>query len=383
MTSQAGPPAADWRVWLALFGLWLAPAVTVSVSPLMNSAAMDARGLNEAAIGLARTLETLAGASLTIYLATILGRLSPRRLGGLGIALIFIGNAGAMFGEGFGDLIAARIAAGIGSACMMAAGSALVARVKSPQRVIGALAAPITLVGVTATIAAGALARDQGQAGAFGVVAFCALFALPFWAFASPRANAPDAPRGPGLLAFLSTLRAPYVIASLFCFVGGTATWAFFARMGLRLGLDEAEIGQLIAAVSVGSGILAVIGAAIPDRWAPTIALIAAGVYMLANIGVALSTTLPVYVGSFVFVSMSYVIIQNVFTVVGVRSDRTGGLNAAGNGWSSLANAAAPASAGALIAATGSFAPLSLIVLIVGVLTLVFMGMAIRRLAPL
>lgn len=381
LDQQSAGATRDWRIWVACFGLWIAPAATVSVSPIMNSVAMDARSLNEAAIGMVRTLEILLNAGLTIWLSLRLGTLHPRPLGLLGLALLIAGNAGSTFGTDQASLILARLAAGAGAACVMSAGSALVAQIKSPQRLIGALAIPITAMGVISTLVAGSLAATQGQLGAFGVIALAALFGAPFVAFA-PRRRA-QTPQTAQVRPLFSSIGHPYVLASAACYFGGTAAWTFFARIARLHDMNEAQVSMLIAGVSVGAGVVVAIGAAVRDRWIAFGALAALTLYTVSYVVVPISPSLPYGATAFMIAfaggSIAYGFIQNFFTVVGVRLDRTGGLNAAGNGWASLANAGAPWTAGVLITTTGSYAPIAIMALIAGAATFALMVVAMRN----
>lgn len=379
LSVQAGAGASDWRIWAACFGLWIAPAATVSVSPIMNSVAMDARLLSEAQIGMVRTLEILLNAGLTIWLSLRLGQLHPRPLGFFGLALLAAGNFACTLGTDIGSLIAARLAAGAGAACVMSAGSALVARIKSPQRLIGGLAVPITAIGVASTVIAGHLVATQGQLGAFGTIGAAALFALPFAAFTPARLAQTQAPRIDSLF---TSLKHPYVLASAACYFGSTAVWTFFARIGLSLDFNAANVSTIIAGVSVAAGVLGALGALARDSWVRVIVLATIVIFGVCYVIVPLSPYAPqgaaIFIAAFAVASVCYALLQNFFTVVAVRLDRTGALNAAGNGWASLANALAPWTAGALITASGSFAPLAGMVAFAGVATFVCLWIAMR-----
>jgi len=379
LAAQSTASTNSWRIWLACFGLWLAPAATVSVSPIMNSVAMDARSLTEAQIGMVRTLEILLNAGLTIWLSLRLGKLHPRPLGLIGLALLAAGNFASAFGTELGALIAARLAAGAGAACVLSAGSALVARIKSPQRLIGGLAIPVTAIGVISAIIAGQLVQTQGQIGAFGPIAAASLFAIPFALFAPARLAAAASPRVDTLL---GSVTHPYVLASAACYFGSTAVWTFFARIALALEYDAAQVGFIIAGVSIGAGLMGALGALARDRWVRPAVLVAIVLFGACYIIVPLAPSIPdsraLFLAAFALACVCYALMQNFFTVVAVRLDRTGALNAAGNGWASLANALAPWTAGALITASGSFAPLAVMTGGAAVATFILLWIAMR-----
>jgi len=373
-------PAKPWRLWLALFGMVLPGGVLVSVSPLLNSAAMSARDLGPEQIGLIRTAEILLNASLTLWLSTRLAHVSPRPLALIGAGLLVIGNLAGIPGAGFADLLAARLVAGAGIGCMAGAAAATYAQIASPQRVAGALLPFWTLASIAAALISGQAAKHFAQLGVFGVLAAVAALAIVFVSFTPPgRGHAAHAPAGAGLK------RTPaqwlYIAAAAVLFFGSTGVWHFFARIGLSHGLASDQIGLIIAGGSLASGVVGAMAYFAKDALVRTVAVASFGVFALATISVPLAPTAAVFIAVYAVQSICYVVLTIFTPAVGVRLDRTGATNAAASGAQTFFNAFAPATAGFLIAGMGgSFAALALICAGCGAISVACIVMATLKL---
>ncbi len=376
MTEPGAVPR--WRLFAALFGLVLAPAVTVTVSPLLNSVAMDVRGLEPVEIGAIRTAEILLNATLALWLSTRLTLIAPRTLGLLGAALFLIGNAAGIPGTGLWDLAAARLVAGAGTACLAAAGASLYAQFASPQRASGMLVIPWTAASVAAALIAGAGAQAHSQTAVFGVLAVAAAIAAGFIAL-MPGGPAPAHASGPHL-PIAKSLRSPYVLGAGCLFFGSTAVWHFFARIGLSHGLEASEISQIIAAASVLAGLLGAGAMLVRDRWVRVGLLVSVAAYGVVSTTVAWSPTALIYLAAYGLQAVTYVFLTILAPTMGVRIDRTGATNTAANGVTTLLNATAPAIAGALVQG-GSFLPLGVMCLMSAGSAFVLLAIATRRVA--
>ncbi|MDX2235215.1 MAG: hypothetical protein NW200_12025 [Hyphomonadaceae bacterium] len=374
--APVGPPR--WRLFAALFGLVLAPAVTVTVSPLLNSVAMDVRGLEPVEIGSIRTAEILLNATLTLWLSTQLTKIAPRTLGLIGAALFCAGNAAGIPGAGLWDLAAARLAAGAGAACLGAAGASVYAQFASPQRASGVLVIPWTMASVTAALIAGESAKAQSQTGVFGVLAAAAVIAAAFIAL-MPGGRAPAHVSGPHL-PIAQSLRSPYVLGYGCLFFGSTAVWHFFARIGLSHGLAADQISQIIAAASVLAGLMGAGAMLVRDRWVRVGMLVSLAAFGAMATTVAWSPSALIYLAAYGLQSVMYVFLTILVPTMGVRIDRTGATNTAAGGVATMINAVAPAIAGALVQG-GSFAALGVMCAASAGLSFVLLAYATRHAA--
>jgi len=377
MADQTATPPA-WRLWLAILGLGIPIYATITLSPLMNGAAIDTLGVNELEIGLIRTCEVAINAGLTIWLALRLGRMKPQLLGLAGACLMLTGNLALAFGDSVASLVVGRLAAGAGAAFMATAGSATIARMASPHRISASLAIPITICSVTAVVIGGRAVEAQGLTGVGIVLSVLSVIGLLLALLAPRNAYAPqmDPPR---LTQMVGLLRNPYVLGSALTFIGSTAVWSFFERKGVSLGLTQSQIGDLIGLSSITGGVLGAFAMLARDAHVRVAAVIALVVFGFGHATQAIAPTVAFYAAGAFITAATFSYIQTFTGAIGVRLDRTGGLNAAGNGWASFFNAFAPTIGGALVM-TGSFAGLAVLCLACMVATSVLMWKAAHNL---
>lgn len=376
MADQAAQPPL-WRLWIAILGLAIPIYATITLSPLMNGAAIDALHINPAEIGLIRSAEVASNAMLTIWLALRLGRLKPQSLGLIGAALMLAGNLSVAFSDTVALFTVGRLAAGAGAALMASAGSATIARMESPHRISASLAIPITICSVAAAIIGGRASEAMGLMGVGGVLSVLCVIGLGL-AFLAPRHPWAVSTPTPKLAQMVGLLRNPYVLGSALSFIGSTAVWSFFERKGISLGLTKTNVGDLIALSSVAGGLLGALAIFARDAHV-RVAVAALLLFAVGHSAQALAPSVFVFAaGQFIAATMfSYV--QTFTGAIGVRLDRTGGLNAAGNGWASFFNAFAPAIGGFLVMA-GSFGALAVLCVACMMATMTLMWIAARNL---
>jgi hypothetical protein len=112
---RAGPSRTDVMRWIALLGLSIPLYATITLSPLLNGAAMDRLGLDSLGIGGIRTFEILTNAVLTIGLAPRLAKFEAKRLGLVGAGAMALAGLASALAAAPAALLAARILAGAGA----------------------------------------------------------------------------------------------------------------------------------------------------------------------------------------------------------------------------------------------------------------------------
>ncbi len=375
-STAAMPPGnarADVLRWIALLGLSVPLYATITLSPLLNGAAMDRLGLDSLQIGGIRTMEVLTNALLTIGLAPRLARFEAKRLGLLGAGAMTLGAAASAFAATPPHLLAARLLAGAGAGLCQCALAILIAETRSPQKVGGSLMAPITAFAVAVALIGGRLTQQFGQQGAFLCLAATCAIGMTL-AYAGPRSAASTRRMqdSAGPATSLGALRSPYVLAAALVFLGSTATWAFFERKGRSLGMAPSDISNLIAAALVAAGIFASFSMLVRDQWTKAFAIAALAIFAAGAAATAVAQGTAVFAGAYIVQTIAYAWTQNLLTALGVRLDPSGGLAAAGRGWQTLANAGAPALGGALVM-WGGFPPLAALSAAAGVWSVFFL----------
>ena len=225
---------------------------------------MERYGLDEAAVGLMMSKEVMAYALTALLLAGPVTRFPRARIALLGGAIVFLSNIIAGYTDNFEVLRIARLAAGIGAGMIGAAGTAAAASSVNPQRVFaivsvswGVIAAIPPILIPYATVPFGAMG------GYFGLAAAVLLISpLFFWLPDPPRNAQADASTAaePDSLSPLQRFAdrlgvrgAPnkgFAIAALVALliyeIGQGSIQVFLEQFGLRAGLNEIRIGEIL-----------------------------------------------------------------------------------------------------------------------------------------
>jgi hypothetical protein len=219
------------------------------------------------------------------------------------------------------------------------------AETRSPQKIGGSLMAPITGFAIATALIGGRVTEEHGHQGVFLCLAIaCAIgFALAYAGPRSPARGRIDAAQTTAPATSLGALRSPYVLAAALVFLGSSATWAFFERKGRSLGMEAVDISNVIAAALVAAGIFASLSMLVRDRWVKAFTIGAVAIFAAGAAATALSTSALFFAGAYIIQTIAYAWTQNLLTAMGVRMDTSGGLAAAGRGWQTLVNSAAPA----------------------------------------
>ena len=236
--------------------------------PVAVGALIDGAGLDAGQAGWVASLE-LAGMALSaLVLAPRVAALSLRSVafGAAGVALS--AHALSALAEGFGALALTRLMAGLAEGAIVAAGNALIATSRDPDRfaarveIVGGLAAAALLVALPYVAAA------HAQRGVFLAMAVVVVACLPLLAWVPRRALAPH--HAGGLRVAFGRRAFPVLLAGFLLTSGESAIWAFLERIGVRAGVPPASIGLLLGASTLvglmGAGLAAWLGTRIGRR---------------------------------------------------------------------------------------------------------------------
>lgn len=373
------PGARAWRYWLAILAVAMPVQMSVTASPFINGLAMDTRQAASETIGLIRSCEILLNASLMIWLSARLVHFAPKVLALAGLTGFIVGNLICGVSNDLTGLATGRLLAGAGAGAMVASLGAFVGRLASPHRAAALIAIPVTGGAIVTALLASAAADAKSSLGLFGLLATGGSLGLLLMA-AAPGGFF-HAAHSPPFRSMLRALRSPFVIACATIFMGSTAVWHFFQRIGLSHGLDNAAIGTLTVQVSLACALLAPAAAIVRDAWVRWTFIGSLIGFGAGSTLIPLAPDAHVYAAGYLLQSAAFTFYTLFVAAVAARLDRTGGIAAAGNGWQALGGAISPAIGGMLISG-GAFLPLAVFCALASLATVTLGVIGTKDLAP-
>ncbi len=264
---------------------WLLAQMGYYAQAQLFGPVMDRYGLDEAAVGLMMSNEVMAYALTALFLAGPVSRFPRARIALTGAAIVFLSNIVAGYTDNFEVLRFARLAAGFGGGMIGAAGTAAAASSLNPQRMFAVVSVCWGLVAVAppilipyATVPFGAMGGYWGLAAAVLVIS-----PLFYWLPDPPRDHQAEVDlqaKMAGLTPMerfaerLGVRGAPHksfaIIAmiALFIFeIGQGAIQVFLEQFGLRAGLHEIRIGEILGIAAFVGLIGGVVAAWLADRF--------------------------------------------------------------------------------------------------------------------
>jgi predicted MFS family arabinose efflux permease len=316
--------------------------------PLVVGALVDGAGLDAARAGQVGSLE-LAGMALSaLVLAPRIGRFSLRGLALGAAVLAAAAHALSAQVEAFAALAALRGLAGLAEGAVVAAGNALIAASRDPDRfaarveIVGGLAAAGLLVALPYAVVAGA------HRGAYLAMAGIVCLCLPLIAAIPrrmPTARPPVSLRGAFAGRALPVLLAGFLLTS-----GESAIWAFLERIGVEAGVPRTGIGWLLGGATViglaGAGLAAWLGTRLGRRGPFAFGIVAQAVacWLVVN-----AETPGPYVIATLGYSLAFFFVQPYLVGTAARVDRQGRVAAAYAGVVLVGGGIGPALGGALV----------------------------------
>ena len=249
----------------ALIAVKCVSATSLPLLPLIIGALVTDAGFTEAQAGLILSTEFAALAISCLAIATRVDRWNRRLLCAVGIGLILVGNALAMFADSFTFFLAVRFLVGLGEGTAFATVNGAAAGARDPQRLFALLGLSIGIYSAAILLSGGFLIENFGTTGIFGLAGLIALVLFPatIWFPAhAPAAAVSEGPAGKGaaigIIGILGLLGY-----AVFAF-GHSTLWAFLNSLGGSIGLSIAFIGTVLAVgavvAPVGSGLAHVVG---------------------------------------------------------------------------------------------------------------------------
>ncbi|MGI9328774.1 MAG: MFS transporter [Pseudomonadales bacterium] len=243
---------------------WLIAQMGYYAQAQLFGPVMDRYGLDEAAVGLMMSNEIMAYAITALLLAGPVTRFPRARIALFGGAVVFLCNVIAGLTDNFEVLRFARLAAGFGAGMIGAAGTAAAASSVNPQRAFAIVSVSWGLVAAIPPILIPYATVPYGSMGGYFGLAAAVLLISPlfYWLPDPPRDDQADAEPKPETASLpplqrvaehLGVRGAPnksFAIAALVALfiyeIGQGSIQVFLEQFGLRAGLGEIRIGEIL-----------------------------------------------------------------------------------------------------------------------------------------
>lgn len=396
-TPNASATGSYIRTLVSCTACWFLAQMSYYAQAQMLGPLMSEYDLREIDVGIMFTQELTVFALAALFVAGPLSRVSRVKAAAVGGLLLITVNLISAYTESFEVLRVTRLLAGAAGGLIGAAGTASAASSLNPQRIFaiagvswGLIAAVQLMVVPYLTVPFGAAGGYYGMAGA--VVLFLPLImwlnpphrheAMPesevieqkklsLWERFTVRLGVRDAP---------NARFAVLVMVALFIYeIGQGATQVFLEQFGLRTGMEEIRIGQILgvaAFLGLSGGVLAAwLGNRFGNLRPIVIGIIFNGVFAVA---LALGTTPILFGASYLGWNVAYYfLVPYMLGVLAEMDDRGRWAVAAEAVW--WLGAAPGAAVGGILVGTGGFTALAVLVPVGGVICLLILVRTLRR----
>jgi predicted MFS family arabinose efflux permease len=278
LSSNTGATAAGShiRTLISCTACWFLAQMSYYGQTQLLGPVMSRYERGEIDVGIVFTQELTVYALAALFVAGPLSRISRVKAASVGALLLLTANLISAHTDSFEVLRMTRVLAGFSGGLIGAAGTASAASSLNPQRVFAIIGVAWGLIAAVQLAVLPRLTVPYGAAGGYygmaaAVVLFLPLFVwlnpprfhekmqasealakLSFWGRFMERLGARDAP---------NARFAVMVMVALFTFeIGQGATQVFLEQFGLRTGLDEIRIGEILgitATLGLSGGALA------------------------------------------------------------------------------------------------------------------------------
>jgi predicted MFS family arabinose efflux permease len=326
--------------------------IGANLQPMLVGAIMDGHSLSAGEAGLAGSVELGAIAVVALLIAPRVSSVPRGTLALVGVATTILGYVFSAAAPAYGELVAARLLAGIGEGAVLAAGNAAAAAALDPDRL---WAFVVILGGTAAALLMGTIPYaigPWGHAGGFGMVGLVCLVSVPLLRLL-PK---PPAAAAGGEAAALPRVKlgALTLAAILIAQVGESGLWAFSERLGLDVDLSAEAVGLTLGGATLAGVAGAAAAAALSTRWGRVGPLVVGIVLVtLSRCAVVYSTTPTLFIGSQLAWGVMYLFLLPYFLGTTAALDRLGRWSAAAAAAMTTGMAIGPGAAGWLVSSFG------------------------------
>jgi len=384
------------RTLVSCTACWFLAQMSYYAQAQMLGPLMSEYGLDEIDVGIMFTQELTVYALAALFVAGPLSRVSRVKTAVLGGFILITANLIAASTDNFEVLRMTRLIAGFAGGMMGAAGTASAASSLNPQRIFAIVGVSWGLIAAIQLVVVPYLTVPYGAAGGYYGMAGAVVLFLPLIGWLNPprhhevmqasEASQQNLSLFERLTERLGVRDAPnarfaiLAMVALFIYeIGQGATQVFLEQFGLRTGLEEIRIGQILGVtgfLGLSGGILA---AWIANRFG-NLRPIVIGIIFNAFFASALALgTSPLLFGaSYLGWNMAYYfLVPYMLGVLAQMDDRGRWAVAADAVW--WLGAAPGAAVGGILVAKGGYTALAVLAPVCGFICLIILVRTLRR----
>lgn len=255
---------AEWRTIFGCLGAWVVGYIIYATTPILLEGFVGELQFSMSSAGSLISTEFAGIGIISIFLGTVIHRISKRALALCGCLLALSANVLCVISITHDYLFLVRLLAGVGTGMAIVGGAAAISKYNDPERKFGTVNFLVALVMSTALVAAGYSFKNFGSAGIFGLMALFNLVMLPLLFLLPVDIHRASENRSKDALPFLG-LGALFILGFVTALTFKNAGWIFGATIGTASGLTIEQVGSVI-----GVSTLLGISGALLSTWVGT-----------------------------------------------------------------------------------------------------------------
>ena len=386
--------AAYIRTLISCTACWYLAQMSYYAQAQMYGPIMERYALGEMAVGVMFTQELTVFALTALVVAGPLSRVSRVKAAALGCSVLVIVNVISASTESFEVLRICRLIAGFAGGLIGASGTASAASSADPQRIFAIVGVSWGLIGAATLVITPYLTVPYGSEGGYYGMAIAVIICVPAIVWLNPPQAAETAsdkslqnlsfvPRQLERLGVRDAPNARFAIlamTALFIYeIGQGATQVFLEQFGLRAGLEEYRIGEILGIASflgLSGGILA---AWLGSRFGNTRPIIIGIVFNVTFASTLALGTIPIlFAASYLGWNIAYYfLVPYRLGVLAEMDDRGRWVVATDAIW--WLGAAPGAAVGGLIVERGGYSALAVLTPITGMICILILVRTLQR----
>jgi predicted MFS family arabinose efflux permease len=328
--------------------------MSLFIVPLLVGGLIETYGLSEGQVGLVIAFRLGALALASFILSARIHRVDRRLFAFIGVALVIAGNLGAAFADTSAGYIFWRMVMGVGEGVILTVITAIGAASRNPEKIFAILSFWLFAGSILIFLVAPPVLGAFGIRTTFILVAAVAAALSPVFLFIT-REKSADTNLAPTRFTW-SSASIGVLAAVLLLSVGANSAWFYLERIGERMGMSLAEVGNALVIVAVVALLGPLIAHQANTRFGRLKPIVLGFVVLAAAAILMTHTRSPlVYTAGISFSSIGLAFTSIYLLGIASVLDSHGRLAAACRGFLAIGNAVAPGIGGSILLLGGNY----------------------------